>query len=133
MLAGMKRTLVDDGWVTLTIDPAIGLVCYQRTEKPYASLAELEAANARVAAALATMGPGMRLLLDVRRAPPRNDEAFEKHINHDVDGFTRRFAKTAMLVRTVVGKLQAKRLAGQRGVDPHVFDDEAAALAFLNG
>jgi hypothetical protein len=75
---------------------------------------------------------GIKLLLDLRRAPPRNDDGFESIINGGIGPFVGRFGRHAVLVRTMVGKLQVKRLAVARGhEDANVFDDEAAALAYL--
>jgi len=46
------------------------------------------------------------------------------------------FPRIAILVKTAVGKLQATRLVREEpgeGTTPRVFDDEAAAIAFLRG
>jgi hypothetical protein len=75
---------------------------------------------------------GLKLLIDVRLAPPRNDAAFEVHINRLIGDVWSRFGKIATLVRTAVGRLQSVRLAHERGVaQPHVFEDEQEALAYL--
>ncbi len=125
----MTTTLFADAWVTLTLDG--DLVRYTRTALPYATLAELDASFAGVGGCLLQIKPHMKLLLDMRLAPPRNDAAFEKRSLSAVDNFTKRFAKIATLVKTAVGKLQTARLAKERGSLTRAFDDEQAALAYL--
>jgi hypothetical protein len=127
----MPRVLYADDWATLTLHEAIGVVRYERTEKPYASIDELKQEYANLGKAVPVVAPGLKLLVDVRRAPPRNDEAFESRVNEALATLLRPFAKHALLVRTHAGKLQGARMARERGNAPHVFDDERAALAYL--
>jgi hypothetical protein len=94
-------------------------------------MADLEGSYAKVQEVVERMAPGLKLLIDVRQAPPRNDAAFEAKVNGVLDAFTARFARHATLVRTAVGKLQTARLAHERGAVPHAFGDEAEALAYL--
>jgi hypothetical protein len=75
---------------------------------------------------------GLKLLIDVRDAPPRNDAAFEAVITRLLEAFIKRFSAHAFLVRSAVGRLQTQRLARQRGNEhPLVFDDEEDALRHL--
>lgn len=128
----MKRVVHADEWVTLSVDAESGIARYERTDKGYANLAELERSHDRIALVLPGIPPGLKLLLDLRRAPPRNDDAFESIINGVIGPFLVRFARHAVLVRTMVGRLQVKRLAAERGhEEANIFDDEAAALAYL--
>lgn len=125
------RVLHEDPWVTITLTPAQGLVRYQRSAVPYPSMADLEGSFAKVREVVERIPPGLRLLIDVRQAPPRNDAAFEAKVNGVLDAFTARFVRHATLVKSAVGKLQTARLAQERGAVPHVFADEAEALAYL--
>ncbi|HEY1690940.1 MAG TPA: hypothetical protein VGG39_02190 [Polyangiaceae bacterium] len=125
------RVLYEDQWVTMTFTAAQGLVRYRRSAVPYGSMADLEGSYAKVQEVVERMAPGLKLLIDVRQAPPRNDAAFEAKVNGVLDAFTARFARHATLVRTAVGKLQTARLAHERGAVPHAFGDEAEALAYL--
>jgi hypothetical protein len=72
---------------------------------------------------------GYRALLDVRAvARGRNDEAFEQVTLRAQQSLARTFSRTAVLVRSAVGKLQVRRMTqGQRAV----FQDEAEAIDFL--
>ena len=127
----MTMILYQDEWVTLSLDPAIRLVRYTRSDVPYGSLADMDHSHAGIGQALTKIPPGTKLLLDVRLAPPRNDEAFESKTNAVIEAFLRRFDGYATLVRTAVGKLQTARLARERGSEAHAFDDERAALESL--
>jgi hypothetical protein len=127
----MLAILYEDAWAVVSLDATRGLVRYTRTAVPYASLVEVERSFDGVRGIGARLTPGLKLLVDVRLAPPRNDPAFESRSMTALQGLTRRFAKVATLVRTAVGKLQTARLAKERGGDAHAFDDEGAALAYL--
>jgi hypothetical protein len=128
----MATVLYKDQWIAISFDPQTGLVRYSRSEVPYPDLDTVERSFASMRAVVLPINPGRTLLIDVRLAPPRNDAAFEAHINRAIEGVWRRFGKVATLVQTAVGKLQTVRLAHERGVDrPRVFDDEQEALAYL--
>jgi hypothetical protein len=126
----MTTVLYADEWVAFTVDAKRGLVRYERTERPYGA-EDIERSYAGVAEAVSRVPPGMKLLIDVRRAPPRNDAAFEARANGALDQLVKRFTRHATLVRTAVGKLQSVRLASERGAVPHVFENEAEALTYL--
>jgi hypothetical protein len=127
----MTTVLYEDEFVRLTIDPDAGLVRYDRTDVPYGGADDMDRSYAGIAATVARILPGMKLLIDIRRAPPRNDAMYEAKLTSVLDSFVSRFGRSATLVRTAVGKLQTKRIAQARGTDVRVFDDEDAALAYL--
>jgi hypothetical protein len=129
----LSRVLFSDAHVTLALDEARGLVRYARTAEPYASIADMSAAHEKMAGALPPFLPtGLKLLIDVRAAPPRNDEAFESVVTRLLETFIKRFSAHAFLVKSAVGRLQTQRLARTRGdASPSVFDDERDALRYL--
>ena len=130
----MSRVLFADAHVTLAYDEASGLVRYTRSSEPFASVVEVRDSHDRMAAALPPFFPssGLKLLIDVRAAPPRNDEAFEQVVTGLLESFVGRFSTHAFMVKSAVGRLQTQRLARTRGeAHPSVFDDERAALRFL--
>lgn len=75
----------------------------------------------------------LKLLLDVREGPGRNDAAFESMISETRGLFFGRFARRAILLSTMAGVLQSQRLEREAGGQFHVepFTDEAKALAYL--
>jgi hypothetical protein len=72
------------------------------------------------------------LLIDVRSVAGRNDPAFEQAIFAARAKLFARFGRRAVVVRTVVGRLQEQRLARESDDDVMaVFHDEQAALAHV--
>jgi hypothetical protein len=128
----MPRVLFSDAYVTVTLDDARGLVRYTRSRQPFATLDDLRGSHTAMVAALpASIPPGFKLLIDVREAPPRNDEAFERELTPLLAQFMQPFAARAVLVRSAVGRLQVQRLSRAYDARPQIFDDEGKALQHL--
>lgn len=75
-----------------------------------------------------------RVLVDLRKAGLRNadeQEHREAARRRALNTFLQRFGKSCYVVRLAVGKLQVRRYAEEAGVPAQVFDDEAAAVAWL--
>lgn len=70
------------------------------------------------------------LLLDSRDAPMALDRDMERRVNETGARLLAGFARSAVLVESVTGKLQAGRITRESG-RPAVFVDEAEALAYL--
>jgi hypothetical protein len=75
---------------------------------------------------------GWALLLDSRDAPARNDETFEELFEAARRRLTARFDGVAVLVKSAEGRLQVARYSREDRVPSAIFDDEAAATAFLD-
>jgi hypothetical protein len=74
----------------------------------------------------------LKLLLDLRAAPPRNDEDFEKEASRALGSFLPTFKAHAVLMKTAVGRLQAQRMTGPERSDRlSIFTSEPEALAHL--
>ena len=128
----MLRTLHADDYVTLTIDEAARVLRYKRSSTSYPSLDALRGCNHKLRAVLGKIPSGTHaILIDVRDAPPRNDDAFEAEIVESLRLLAAQFPTRATLVRTAVGKLQTQRLARTREGEVRVFTDEAEALAHV--
>jgi len=76
------------------------------------------------------MRPRYAILLDARDAPMETDRDRERRLNEAGGRILQGFSRSAVLVLSVVGKLQAKRMTRETG-RVAVFDDEAEALAYL--
>ena len=75
------RTLYESRHARLEIDDVRGLVRYTRSSVPFESLADVEAMFRELASANTTIDrTHLVLLSDVRAAPGRNDEAFERGV-----------------------------------------------------
>jgi hypothetical protein len=122
--------LFRDAYYLAALDEPRGLVRLERSPAPFPSLDEMERSFVAIEPILARQA-GRKLLLDLRRGPPgRNDDDFEQVVERwrrKLVGFTR----TAVLVRSVAGKLQVQRLAREEGRPANVFQDEVEALRFL--
>jgi hypothetical protein len=70
------------------------------------------------------------LVLDTRAAPGRNDDEFESSVVPLARRFSERFERTAILVATPIGRLQAQRLGRELAWSAVVFVDEAEAIAW---
>ncbi len=119
-----------DPYVNVTLDDDI--VRYTRSSTAYPSIDAVRACNQQIRVAFAALPKGtLAILVDVRNAPPRNDDAFEAEVLEALGALAEQFPVRATLVRTAVGKLQTQRLARARTDSVHIFSDETAALAFL--
>jgi hypothetical protein len=131
----MTEVLLDHPNLSVTLDRDAGILRYARTDRAWSSLDDVRRAHdAVVKLVLGTPRGAYSALLDLRRAPPRNDDEYEKTIEGYVGLLLGHFGKHALLVRTAAGRLQVMRLerrAGRRG--EVVFHDEAEALAYLRG
>src|SRR5688500_16092303 len=112
-------------------DVAQGVVLLVRSAEPFVSVEDILASFDPADRALAAV-PRERsgLIIDMREARWRNDTNFEEttavHRKRLVEGF----ARTALLVRTTLGKLQAQRLSRAESLGWVAFDDERLALAY---
>lgn len=74
---------------------------------------------------------GLGLLIDVRRAPGRNDAEFERKFEPYRRRIQLGFRRVAVVVATAHGKLQVQRYAREDGMPTTVFDDFKAAVNWL--
>jgi hypothetical protein len=124
--------LYHDPRLTLIHDQANGVVRYIRSREPFGTAEEIRELHQKIVKLMPeSVTAGLGLLLDVRDAPPRNDEAFEAAAMQALALVLPRFAAHAALVKSAVGRLQTQRLSRQRGGDTPVFSSEAEALAYL--
>jgi hypothetical protein len=114
------------------VDGGASLVRATRTAQPFASVDEMQRAHKELLRTVAPFGE-YGLLLDVRLGPARSDPEYEQGLASLRRQITERFARVAILVKSAVGGLQARRLAREDGVTMRIFQDEAAALEYLAG
>jgi hypothetical protein len=126
--------LLQSDYVTVTFDRALGLVRYDRTAAPFASVAEYDASLDHVIFALLPVERAhASILVDIRRGPIRSGEDFDPSALRFRRKMFHGFARTAVLVATDTGQLQIKRHEKEAKGGPTVFRDEAEALRFLRG
>lgn len=112
--------------------PSEGVLVYRRTPLPYPDEAALRDSFKALFSVLDTMHTQeMGLVVDVRAAQGRNDDAFEAAHAPVRERLFTSFRAVALVVGTVVGKLQVSRFLRGVAVDSHVFFDEGEAEAWL--
>jgi hypothetical protein len=108
----------------------------RRTTRPTTSEVEFKALTVELARLVpsAQRAALLGLLIDARDAPLLGDPALEEAVMRSLREMSTGFPRTAVLMRTAVGALQATRLARDSNLrDIRLFQDEAEALAFLHG
>ena len=125
-----ERVLLASEHFRISADDEARRVRIVRTAKPFGSRAELESAF-KAAAEVTRPFDGCALLLDSRDAPARNDPEFEALFAESRRRLVTRFSPIAVLMKSAIGRLQAARYAREDHVEPHVFEDEATAIAYL--
>lgn len=129
-------TLYEDHFYSVVAEDT-GVVVLRRSDMRVTNVDALEAALESLLTKVrahvgASRGPA--LLIDMRAAPPRNDEAFEAVARRFRVPLHDCFDRTAVLVQTKAGTLQVRRLDREQAADATrnaVFDDESEARAFL--
>ena len=98
----------------------------------------IKAAFAPVAAGLSNINHGdWGLLVDMRAAAMRNDEAYERAMGDELARLMSGFRRRALLVKTAVGALQVHRTSRAAWSDdidsaPEVLCDESEAMQHLH-
>jgi hypothetical protein len=130
---GRVRELYRCEHFVVTLDEARRILRRQRTVAGYASIEQVDRVYATLLDAVERYHrPDYGLLVDLRLAPPRNDDAFEAVVGRYFPRLYGDFRKVASLVKMEAGRLQVLRLAAPGAAGRHgVFTDEAAATEFL--
>jgi hypothetical protein len=125
--------LIDSPYYVITVARETGFVHALRSDAPFPTVEEYDLQIAQVAAALLRIDrPSYVLLIDVRKAPSRNDPSFEQANLRFRSVVVHGFRRMAVLVASQAGKLHIERHARELGSGPAVFLDERAALAYLD-
>jgi hypothetical protein len=125
---------VKNEYYEVVVDAARRLVCVYRSSVPFASAEAVEQACGPVQELLDAMGrSAMRLFIDSREAPSRNDPEYERWFEHHRKRMVSGLGRAAILLRSAVGKLHAERMLRRDGTSEsvRVFTDEEAAMAYL--
>lgn len=126
------QVLYESKHARLEIDATRRLLRYTRSAEPFASMEDAHRMMREIAAVdVGLKRSELALLSDIRLAVGRNDEEFEGAVAARRGELFGGFRKRATLVRTLVGKLQVQRLNRASILATEVFDDEAAAIAYL--
>lgn len=119
-------------WV-LEEEPWHKLAVLQRTPRALTSLHALCAENEQILSCLTEAHREYGLVVDTRRAPLRNDPAFEDAMVGLRSGLTGHFKRTAVLLESDVGTLQVERLERDERRQTMVTCSESSAFKFAVG
>jgi hypothetical protein len=124
--------LVRSPQYVLRVDFERRAVFLWRSTFPFVSVEELNACFDRMIRALATVDrPRFVLLVDVRIGPSRTDPEFERAFAVKRRALVAEFAKVAVIVKTLGGRVQVQRHAQADQLGMRDFDKPELALAFL--
>ena len=124
--------LASNAFVSVSVDHIRGVARVTRSGLRSEIVEEIAAGFDQAIAALDTLDRArLRLLIDLRAAPGRNDAEFERAMATRRSQLIRDFAAVAILVQTPVGELQVGRITREDGANAKVFSDEAKALSWL--
>lgn len=111
----------------------VGVVRVVRTSAAIETLEQVDEVWGAVSRALVSLDRARHvLLMDMREAPGRNDDAFERRVAKYRTATVQGFVRVAVLVRSLPGQLQVQRHAREDGLGMvHIFAAEQAALDWL--
>jgi hypothetical protein len=119
-------------YLVLRHDPGRRLLILTRTGEPYASIEAMRESFLKLDESISYVSrPRTVLLVDSRQAPARNDPAFEAEFARLRKHLLRDLQKTATVVLTAVGILQANRHVRGDELPMGIFTDMGEALAYL--
>lgn len=123
------ETVFDTSLLLVRFLPSRKLLWVMRSPQPAESREMLQALR-QAQPIIDRLSPQL-MLLDLREGPGRNDASFEAAMLPAIGNLLSRFARSAMLVKTAVGRLQLQRLGRETAMPMSVFHDEQEALRFL--
>lgn len=129
----MERALLSTKHWLMEADAENRVVWLRRLPLPFASISEIASANEAVIQRIEAAHARWGVIVDLRRAPSRNDPAFESAMRGLRAAVAAGFARTALLLATQAGVLQVSRLAREDGSMSFVTTAEEMALEFARG
>ncbi len=131
-MAGVTRDLVSNEYCRVIFDSTSQIVRFIRTEQPIRSIEEANQYFGRAVAAIDVLGrSGIKLIIDVRNAPLRNDPQYEAAMAAYRHKMARDIPRVAVIVRTAAGRLHAQRLGKQDHIQQAIVGTDEEALAYL--
>jgi hypothetical protein len=127
-------SLLDNEFVSVRRRAGSRVARVTRTSAPITALVQIERAWGEVNRALLRLDRREHsLLIDMREARGRNDDAFERAVAPYRAATVSGFSRVAVLVRSLTGHLQVQRHVREDSLgDVRVFDSESLALQWLD-
>jgi hypothetical protein len=128
------RELLHTSHFLVTEQPIVRILTRSRTAERFTTAEQVTAEyDALVRALDRVERSAYSVLVDLRLAPPRNDEAFEEIVARYHARLYERFRRVAVVVQSAAGRLQLRRFLSAARPDARVFTDVDEATAFLRG
>ncbi|MCA9632477.1 MAG: hypothetical protein KC766_32715 [Myxococcales bacterium] len=122
----MKQVVFESPLVTIEEDPTERLIWVRRSTER-CDVERLMATYADAMSQITRSHRGWGMILDMREAPGNNSDAFENSTAELRAKLSDTFPRVVVLVSTVVGELQVKRMARESELETAVTTDEAHA------
>ena len=126
------RVLVSNEYCRVVHDPRTNIARFTRTSAPIQSLEDAARYFGEAIAALDALGRArIRLIIDSREAPMKNDPQYETAMAEHRRQVARGIPRVAVIVKTAVGRLHAQRLGKEDHLQQVVVGTDEEALAYL--
>jgi hypothetical protein len=130
--SSLTRELVRNPYCVVTYDSTTRIVRFIRSSVPMASLEEAARNFGQAVSVINALGRSrIRLILDLRQAPSKNEPQYEQAMAEHRRQVAKDIQRVAVLVRTAAGRLQVQRLVKSDHIQQLVVSDEAEAIAHL--
>ncbi len=127
-----SQTIFHDSYVTVSVHEAKKLIHFVRSATPFPDLETIRRTYETIIALFNRLERSRySILTDLRRAPGRNDPAFENLMRDLRTRAQRGFARRGTLVATAVGAMQVRRLTKEDGIERMISSDETELLHYL--
>lgn len=125
--------LVSNDFWELESFPTEGYCVLRRSAKRADDLSALRAANTEVVGYFEPHHQSWGLIVDMRQAAARNDDAFEEAMQPLRARVSRHFARVVLLLSSAVGVLQVERLRASEHTTWRATRSEAEAITWARG
>jgi hypothetical protein len=130
--ASPSREIVSNAYCRVRFDRSTNIARFVRTDVPIRSIDEADRFFGEAARAIDILGRNrIKLLMDMREAPARNDPQYETAMSKHRREVARGIRCIAVLAKTAAGRLQAQRLGKADHLDLTVVATEEEALIHL--
>jgi hypothetical protein len=126
------REIVSNPYCRVLYDRSTGIARFVRTDVPIRSLEEADLFFGEAVRAIDILGRNrIKLLIDIRDAPARNDPQYEGAMAEHRRDVARGIRRIAVVAKTAAGRLHAQRLGKADHLDQVVVANEDEAMEHL--
>ena len=130
--SSLTREVVRNPYCVVTYDSKTQIVRFVRSSVPMTSLEEAARHFGQAVSVINALGRNrIKLILDLREAPMKNDPQYETAMAEHRRQVAKDIRRVAVIVRTAAGRLHVQRLQKSDHIEQLIVADEAEALAHL--